>query len=154
VLVLQDLSVVEVEIVQAGSRQPLLSPCGQVNREVDVSPQCPEPSSMEPPYGSDVAGNGADGQVLVTTEQQVGSCFTLLVGSGADGPHMIAEAGGKACKDSLTFNCRRKRWPADDQRSASTAPNAIASSSPPAPGHHATGTASCAASAPWSQRPG
>lgn len=55
VLVLRDLSVVEVEPVQAGSRQPLVSPCGQVHREVDVSPQRSEPGSMEPPYGSDVA---------------------------------------------------------------------------------------------------
>jgi len=71
VLVLQHLSVVEVETVQAGSRQPLLSPCGQVHREVDVSPQCSEPSSMEPAYGSDVASNGADGQVLVTTGESL-----------------------------------------------------------------------------------
>ena len=62
-----NLSVVEVQTVQAGSRQPLMSPCGQVHREVDVSPQCSKPSSMESLHGKDVASNGADGQVLVTT---------------------------------------------------------------------------------------
>ena len=68
---LEDLSVVEVETVQAGSRQPLMSPCSQVHREVDVSPQSSEPSSMEPAYGSDIASNGADGQVLVTTGESL-----------------------------------------------------------------------------------
>ena len=65
--------------MQAGSRQPLMSPCGQVHREVDVSPQRPEPSSVESLYGSDVAGNRADGQVLVTTGES-------LLGNPADEP--------------------------------------------------------------------
>jgi hypothetical protein len=64
-------SVVEVQTVQAGTRQPFMSPCGQVHGEVDVSPQCPEPSSVESLYGSDVASNGADGQVLVTTDESL-----------------------------------------------------------------------------------
>lgn len=64
-------SVVEVETVQAGAMQPFMSPCGKVHRQVDVSPQCPEPSSVESPYGSDVAGNGADGQVLITMDESL-----------------------------------------------------------------------------------
>ncbi len=60
-------SVVKVEAVQAGSGQPLMSPCSQVHREVDVAPQCSEPSGMETANGGDVASHGPDGQVLVTT---------------------------------------------------------------------------------------
>jgi alkanesulfonate monooxygenase SsuD/methylene tetrahydromethanopterin reductase-like flavin-dependent oxidoreductase (luciferase family) len=48
-----------------------MSPCGKVHRQVDVSPQCPEPSSVESPYGSDVPGNGADGQVIVATDESL-----------------------------------------------------------------------------------
>lgn len=68
-------------------------------------------------------------------------------------------AGG----DTKTRKSRRTwPWPSDvSTRSprcgisagASMVPNATASSSPPGPGHHATGTTSCAASARWSQQP-
>ena len=60
-------SVVEVETVQAGSGQPVMSPRGQVHREVDVPAERSEPSGMETPHSGDVASHGADGQVLVTT---------------------------------------------------------------------------------------
>jgi hypothetical protein len=63
----RNLSVAEVETVQAGSGQPLMPPRSQVHREVDVPPQRPEPSGMKPAYGGDVASHGADGQVFVTT---------------------------------------------------------------------------------------
>lgn len=42
-----------------------MSARGQVHREVDVAPQCPEPGGVETAYGGDVASHGTDGQVLV-----------------------------------------------------------------------------------------
>src|SRR5580704_17203324 len=44
-----------------------MSPPGQVHREIDVPPECPESSGMEPTQGGDVASHGANGQVLVAT---------------------------------------------------------------------------------------
>lgn len=86
--------------MQAGSGQPLMSPCSQVHREVDVPPQCPEPSGMETAYGNDVASHGADGQVLVTTG-------TGLLGNPAD--EHAADAQIPSClsdDDRLDFSTR------------------------------------------------
>ena len=87
-LVFLHLSVVEVETVQAGSRQPLMSPRRQVHGEVDVPAERPEPSRVEPPHGSDVARNGADGQVLVTT-----------------GASLLDDPADEQAADALTSSC-------------------------------------------------
>src|ERR1700743_3167641 len=60
--------VVEVETVEAGARQPLMSPFGQVHRQVDVPAECAEPGRVETAYGGNVARHGADRQVLVAAE--------------------------------------------------------------------------------------
>jgi hypothetical protein len=96
----QSVLVVELETVQAGSPQPLMSPCGQVHREVDVSPQRSEPSSVEPAYGSDVASDGADGKVLVTTGES-------LLDDPADEPAAYALIPSCLCDDDrLDFGTR------------------------------------------------
>src|SRR5580700_6084757 len=59
-------SIVEVETVQAGSRQPLMPPGSQVHREIDMPPEGSESSRMETAYRGDVASHRPDGQVLVT----------------------------------------------------------------------------------------
>jgi hypothetical protein len=53
-------SVAEVQTVQAGSVQPLVSSRRQVHREVHVTAQGPEPGGMESLHGGDVAGHRAD----------------------------------------------------------------------------------------------
>lgn len=53
--------------MQAGAGQPLVSPRGQVHREVDVRAQCSESRCMETPYGGYVSSHRTDSQVLVTT---------------------------------------------------------------------------------------
>lgn len=82
------LSVAEVEAVQAGSGQPLVSPRSQVHREVDMTSQCSEPSGMETADGGDVASHGADGEVLMTT-----------------GPSLIGNPVDEHAADALTPSC-------------------------------------------------
>jgi hypothetical protein len=77
-----------------------MSPWGQIHRQVDVPAKSSEPSSMEPPYGGDVASNGADGQVFITTGER-------LLDDPADEPAADALIPNCLCYDDrLNFATR------------------------------------------------